>query len=269
MILNMKNNREHPDIIAVCGKGGVGKTCLSAMMTKILAARTDKKILVIDADPAVGLATSLGLTVKKTVNDIRNDIIDNIKEGDSSDKEELISMIDYEFLNAMEEQDNFVFLAIGRPEDEGCYCQLNTFLKSVIKELSDKFDYVLIDCEAGIEQVNRRVIEMVTHLVLITDPTAKGCNVATAIAATAKKIIPYEKIGLVINRVRKEDEIEKIQKFIKLPVIGYLPEDENIHNFDLEGKSFFDLPDYGALISTKKIIDGFISSRSINNFSRS
>lgn len=228
------------------------------MATRVLAAREGQRILVIDADPAVGLCTALGVSVRKSVNDIRNEIIESIKVGTGGDKQELISAIDYEFLDAMQERKNLAFLAVGRPEDEGCYCQLNTLLKSVMQDLADRFDYVLIDAEAGIEQVNRRVMEMVTHMVLVTDTTVKGCNVASAIAEVAKKTVSYEKIGVVINRVRNAAELENLGKIIKLPVVGWLPEDDAIRDFDLQGRSFFELPDCGALGSMKQIVEEFV-----------
>ena len=71
-----------PVIIAVCGKGGVGKTCISALTVKMLAENRSVKILAIDADPAVGLSFPLGVEVKKTVDDIRNDLINRLKKGE-------------------------------------------------------------------------------------------------------------------------------------------------------------------------------------------
>ena len=68
-----------PKIIAVAGKGGVGKTSCSAVMVKLLCeAFPDKKILAIDADPAVGLSTALGIEVETTIDDIRREFGDRI-----------------------------------------------------------------------------------------------------------------------------------------------------------------------------------------------
>jgi len=244
-----------PVIIALCGKGGVGKTCVSAMITRILSVLKEKRILIIDGDPAVGLSTALNIPVQKTVNDIRNEIINGIKSGRGSDKGELLTQIDYEFLDALEERSNLAFLAIGRPEDEGCYCQVNTFLKGVIKDLASGFDFVLIDGEAGIEQVNRRVMEMVTHLLLVSDTSAKGRNVAETISEVAAKTMSVKKMGIIINRIKNAEELQKVEKNIKLPMLGWIPEDRTIADFDIEGKSFFELPDCEALKAVEGILN--------------
>ena len=167
-----------PRIISVCGKGGVGKTSVSAALVRALVAGGAGRVLAIDADPAVGLATALGVTVKMTVDDIRNKLIDRLESGAKEDRRELVSLIDYEVFEALVEKKGLAFLAIGRPETEGCYCQVNDILKDIIASTAGGFDYVVIDGEAGIEQVNRRVMETVTDLLLVSDASAKGLNVA-------------------------------------------------------------------------------------------
>ena len=146
-------------IIAVAGKGGVGKTSLAGVIVKLLVeAHPDKKILAIDADPAVGLSTVLNVEVDKTIDDIRKEVIKNVEDGDTKTAVELLGEAKYEIMDAVVEQDGYAFIAIGRPETAGCYCKINSYLKEVITMLSDKFDYVVIDGEAGIEQINRRVM---------------------------------------------------------------------------------------------------------------
>ena len=145
-------------MIAVCGKGGVGKTSISAAMVKILARNRQKRVLAIDADPAVGLASALGITAEKTVDDIRNSLIQRLGQGEAGDRRTVVSRLDYEVFEALIEHENMAFLAIGRPEKEGCYCQVNHILKDIIASVAGHFDYVLIDGEDGIEQFNRRVM---------------------------------------------------------------------------------------------------------------
>src|SRR5690606_31263402 len=122
-------------------------------MVKKLSESNRRKILAIDADPAVGLATSLGITVRKTVDDIRKDLIGRIQKGDAPGNRQTLELIDYELFDALEERDGYALLAIGRPEDEGCFCKVNSLLKDIIRDLAGKFDIVLIDGEAGIEQI--------------------------------------------------------------------------------------------------------------------
>ena len=110
-----------PVVIAVCGKGGVGKTSISAAMVNILIRDRGKKILAIDADPAVGLASVLGITTRKTVDNIRSDLIQRMEDKTAGKKEAFLTHLDYEMLGAVTEKENLAFLAIGRPEKEGCF----------------------------------------------------------------------------------------------------------------------------------------------------
>jgi len=232
-------------ILAMCGKGGVGKTSVSALMVKLLSQRNDRKILAIDADPAVGLATALGITVKKTVDDIRKRLITRIQKGESQGNKETLKLLDYEVFDAIEERDGYALLAIGRPEDEGCFCRVNNLLRDIIGDLAGKFDIVLIDGEAGIEQINRRVMKKVDHLVLVSDTSAKGVCVAGTIALVAneKKAVDFYSMGLVLNRVRCQAEVDDIKGRTDLDIYGWIEEDESIRDFDFKGMSLTGIPD--------------------------
>lgn len=253
----MKNS---PVIIAVCGKGGVGKTCVSALIVKMLSESSSAKILAIDADPAVGLSFPLGIKVNKTVDDIRNDLIKRLETGDRANRDELVKSLDYEIFNAVEEKENLAFLAIGRPEGDGCYCQVNALLKDIIKDLAGNFDFVVIDAEAGVEQISRRVMEMVTHLLLVSDASLKGRNVVETIHSVAKEKCSFEKSGLIFNRMRDQQEIDAVISRTNLPLIGTMIENESIRNFDREGKSFFNLPSSDAVTALNHFIKAFINT---------
>ena len=142
---------ENTKVLAVSGKGGVGKTSISSVMVKVLVkAFPNKKILAIDADPAVGLSTALGVEVKTTIDDIRKEIVSTVQDGDTKTAMELLGESRYRIFDAIVESNGFSFIAIGRPEAAGCYCKINTYLKEVISLVKDKFDYVVIDGEAGL-----------------------------------------------------------------------------------------------------------------------
>ena len=229
-------------ILAVAGKGGVGKTSLSATIVRCLVEKyPDKKILAIDADPAVGLSTALGIDVKMTIDDIRKEIIASVDEGDTKTAIELLGEAKYRIFDALIETDGYSFIAVGRPETAGCYCKINSYLKEVISILSNEFDYVVIDGEAGIEQINRRVMEKVTHLLLITDPSKKGCQVINTIKNVADELVMYEKIGVIINRMADES----LKDYINtngIPILSYIEDDKNLSVFDIKGENIFNLP---------------------------
>lgn len=239
-------------IIAVAGKGGVGKTSISAAIVKLLVQKyPDKKILAIDADPAVGLSTALGIDVKMTIDDIRKEIVETVEDGQTKAAIELLGDARYKIFDALVETDGFAFIAVGRPESAGCYCKINSYLKEVISLISNNFDYVVIDGEAGIEQINRRVMEKVTHLLLVSDASKKGTQVISTIKSVADELVMYEKIGVIINRLPDESVIPYINTN-GIPVLSYIQNDSNLAVFDIEGKNITTLPDDSNIVKGVK-----------------
>lgn len=243
---------EKAKIIAVAGKGGVGKTSISAAVVKLLTqAYPNKKILAIDADPAVGLSTALNVDVKMTIDDIRKEIVQTVEDGQTKAAIELLGDARYKIFDALVETDGFAFIAVGRPESAGCYCKINSYLKEVISLISNDFDYVVIDGEAGIEQINRRVMEKVTHLILVSDASKKGTQVISTIKGVADELVMYDKIGAVINRLPDESVIKYIDTK-GIPVLSYIENDANLAVYDIEGKSILDLPDDSNVVKGVK-----------------
>lgn len=245
------------------GKGGVGKTSLAAAMVRVLAQKyPDKRILAIDADPAVGLATALGAEVHETIDDIRKAVVATVEEGDTRTALELLAESEYRIYDAMTECKGFAFIAVGRPESAGCYCKINNYLKAVIQLLSDNFDYVVIDGEAGIEQINRRVMEKVTHLLLVTDSSRKGTQVIQTIKKVADGLVMYEKVGAVVNRVLSKESIKLIDTG-EIPIVSYIYPDEKLAEADLRGESVFAIPfDAEIMRGAAEILDKLVSKES-------
>ena len=251
-------------IIAVSGKGGVGKTSISAAFIRLLSEiHPEARILAIDADPAIGLSTALGVEVKETLDDIRKTIITRVENGDPKAAIEMLNEARFRIFDTMVENRKFSFLAIGRPEAAGCYCKVNAYLKEVINLLSQDYDYVVIDGEAGIEQINRRVMENVTHLILITDPSRKGIQVIETIKKVADELVMYQKCGAIINRAGDEELLQKagsIESLAEngielLTIIG--TDDTHAYN-DIRGDSVFELAEdspvmIGARIALEKM----------------
>ena len=104
----------------------------------------DRKILAIDADPAVGLSSALGVDVKLTLDDIRVSIVDSVENGETREALEIAgreAWLSQVLDGAGGNAGALVSLVIGRPESSGCYCKINSYLKEVINLLANSFDY--------------------------------------------------------------------------------------------------------------------------------
>ncbi len=244
--------------IAVSGKGGTGKTVLSTLMIKCLADRKDISILAVDADSAKSLPYTLGVPVKKTVSDYRQEIINNPDEKRRIADLHMGSVI----RELVVSKPGFDLLVMGRPEAPGCFCGVNDLLRYGIEILSQDYDVTIIDGEAGPEQINRRVIQNLDALVVMADTSLRSLRTATEIIEIAKKqdIVEVGHTGLVINKSMGADEgVDGISKKMNLSVWGYLPDDENVSSYDSRNKPLLDIPaDAPILVPVRKILENIL-----------
>jgi len=240
--------------VAITGKGGSGKTVLTAIMTGLLARNENLRILAIDADSAVSLPYALGVKINNTVSEIRRQMIED-PQARAQMESKHIRMVMADILEA---GNGFHLLVMGRPEGPGCYCSTNDLLRYGIEGLAREFDMTLIDCEAGPEQVNRRVVQGVDVLVIVTDASIRGIQVAGTIREVMQRdeAMKSTQTGLVINRLKGDDRpITEIARERGLEVLGCIPEDENITEYDSVGKPIIDLPDTSpSVIAVQEIL---------------
>ena len=243
-------------ILAVAGKGGVGKTSVSAAMVRLLTrAYPGKRILAIDADPAVGLSTALGLDPGTTLDDIRKRVTDAVTEREGGGVSDILEGVKRQLLAAMQHRNGYDFFAIGRPETAGCYCAVNTYLRQVISLLIHDYDYVVVDSEAGIEQVNRRVLEKVTHLIFVTDASRRGTQVIRTVRRVADELVMYERCGAIVNRLTDAGALALVDVG-DIPILAVIGEDAAQIEFDILGRNVFDLPaDAEILRGTKTALE--------------
>jgi len=248
--------------IAMAGKGGTGKTTVAALLIKLLSQKG--LVLAVDADPSTNLNLALGLSLEndKTVGRIREKMTEDVSKGRFSPT---IAKQEYLFNKIMEslvESKGFDLLAMGRPEGPGCYCASNEFLRvSLDKLIRDyKYNYVVMDCEAGMEHISRQTTGDVDVLLIMSDPTIKGITTA----ARMKNLIgelrsKIGKIGLVVNRVKGElsPEIKKAIDESGLQVIALIPEDSDLAALEMKGKPVTELPQDSSLqLRIKEMIEG-------------
>jgi CO dehydrogenase maturation factor len=248
-----KADHDGKRLVATCGKGGTGKTVSVALMARVLSeASGTGKLLLIDADPAMGLLSALGVGVNRTMGEVREKIIRTARAGDKEEKAGLVDMIDYMVLEALTETERFAVLAMGRTETLGCYCPVNTLLRGAIEVLSKSFDTILIDGEAGLEQMNRQVVSHLHTLLIVSDPTSRGLETATVIKKMVEvdKVMECGKLGLVLNRVRGQEQLLRdAARKLDLEVLGMIPFDESVAEHDLVGTPIFELPSQSPALS--------------------
>jgi CO dehydrogenase maturation factor len=245
--------------IVAIGRGGVGKTSFIALMTRYLRSRNKCSILLIDADPDENLAELVGLDLDKSQINTISDVLFDVRYGNINEKLKSFSLTEkIEYLinqRALYEGEEFDFLSIGTKWTEGCYCQPNNVLKGLIAGLEKNYDYVLIDSPAGLEHINRRITSSVDDIFSILDPTRK----ASQHLERAYKIISEIKIRFgnfyLLGNFRFSDELlGSINKRPEFKYIGRLEYDKEVAEFNLQGKSLFQLQeDSPALESIKKI----------------
>ena len=190
-------------VIALAGKGGVGKSTIATQLIRMLS--RDGIVLAIDADPNSNLPEKLGMEIAGTIGEIRNEMVedpDKIPKGMSKHE------FTYQSVRGLvTESDKIDLLVMGRPEGAGCYCFTNNILKECFSDLIPKYDFTVIDNEAGMEHLSRKVIPIVDVLILVSDPTVIGVRTASRLMTLSKEVgISVKRTVLVINNTTEVSE---------------------------------------------------------------
>jgi CO dehydrogenase maturation factor len=231
-------------LIAVTGKGGVGKTTISSLFVKSLLNAGKTPVLAIDADPNSCLDAALGVKVIETVGKAREEVRGASSSGSLTgiSKNEMLQV---KIEQGLVESENFDLIAMGRPEGAGCYCFANNVLKDIISKLSSQYPYVVLDNEAGLENLSRRIVKDVDLLVLVTDPSNVGLSTLVRLHKLANEMeMRYGKLALIINRLRTDElppRVDEIKRITNADFVIGLPNDPEIASFSEAEKSFLEL----------------------------
>jgi CO dehydrogenase maturation factor len=229
--------------IAVAGKGGVGKTTVSALLIMALHESTGKVVMAVDADPNSNLGEKLGIRVERTIGELREDLlrnVDSLPPGQSKQE-----YIEYQMRLATVEGEGFDLLSMGRPEGPGCYCYINNILRTFLDLAMDRYDYVVIDNEAGMEHLSRRTTMNMDVLAIVTDYTRVGMETAGRLLELARGMkVSIGSTALVVNMMPEADNplLEHLIGESRFDEVVRVPRSEEVARRAVEDGSLSDLP---------------------------
>ncbi len=255
--------------IAVAGKGGTGKTTLSALLTTALVKMDKTPILAVDADPNANLNEALGVTYDTTVVGTAEEVLqDNGSQpaGVARDR-----VIEYGLHDALVESRGFDLLVMGHGESAGCYCHANDLLRGFLEKLAQGYAYVVLDNEAGMEHLSRRTTRQMDVLLLAANPSVTALRTVRRIHELISKLkLDIGRQYLVVNQLSPAqtiagqaisgngvgvgDELAALEKE-GLPVVAEMPFDDKVYEHSVSSTGILNLPDDSkALAAAQRLV---------------
>ena len=243
--------------IAITGKGGCGKTTVSALMVRLLVERGEGPVLAVDADPNLNLNAALGIVVPGTVGDVREEVLD--RQATLPGGMTKTQFLEYRTAEALAEAMGFDLLAMGRPEGPGCYCYANNILRACVDRLASGYRYVVIDCEAGLEHISRRTTRNPDVLLALTDPSMRGLETAFRVFDLVNDLgTRAHRTYLVMTMVPPSGVPEALGNAMRergISLAAAIPTDEEVRRRDAAGEPLVTVPeDSPAFQAVKRLL---------------
>ncbi len=246
-------------VLSVSGKGGTGKTTISALLTRLLAEKTKKSLLLVDADPVMNFPRALGIDVPMSVGNIATHMRKQIDDGSLPASATKQDILEGEIFESLVEGDRYDFLAMGRTEGEGCYCYVNRLLTQILDRLTMNYEVTLLDMSAGLEHFSRRTNRNVDILIIVVDSSRAAFEAALRIRDLAKEVhIDFKKLVVIGNKIPDSlvADVTHALEESGLELAGMIPDDSEVARLNYLGKPIFDLTeDSPALIAAEEIAE--------------
>jgi len=259
---------------AVSGKGGVGKTFVSATLARLFA-REGYNVIAVDADPNINLSISLGISreISEKITPI-SDNIELVKERTGSEPGKSFGTI-FKMTPRVDDiverfgvagPDGVKLLVMGtvKAGDSGCMCPANAFLRVLLQHLLiQRRDLVIMDMEAGLEHLGRGTARRFDSMLVVLDPTIKSIDTLKRVVSLAEQIDISEVLA-VGNKIEDEKGrvlIREAAETIGIPVACYIPYDPAIYSADLLGKAPLEYDEHSPAINALKSLKNFLRQR--------
>ena len=231
-------------IVAVIGKGGVGKTTVASLILRRLLESGETPVLAIDADPSNCLGHALGIAEGRTLADMREELRTGAGKPPSMSSAEWFAL---EAEGAMVENAGFDLLTMGRPEGKGCYCFVNNLIRDHLDRLARAYRHVLVDCEAGLEHLSRRTSGRPDVLVCVANRSRMAAETVRRSLDLYREMHggPPPRADLVLNQCTVEQAEAAGGNFRQVFLV---PQDPEVAELDSNGGSLLKLrADSGAV----------------------
>lgn len=238
-------------VIALAGKGGTGKTTTSALLIKYLTTRGMTPVLAVDADANANLNELLDLDINMTLGEIRKELKGDMPPGMSRDQ-----YMEMKIHQSLIEDSGFDLMVMGQPDGPGCYCAANQYLAMTMDRLAENYEYIIVDNEAGMEHLSRMNLRSIDHLLIVSDPSARGIMTAKRIAdITGPLQLEVKNQYLLVNRAPNpvppalQEKIDEAVAAADMNLAGIISSSNDLIDQELSGKSYLQLDENSTVIA--------------------
>jgi len=244
----MAPERQRGGVIAVTGKGGVGKSTIAALIVSHLRRHAAGPILALDADPDANLGVILGIAVETTIGQLREDFLRRIKDFPAGmSKEVYFEAGLHEIVAETPEVD---LITMGRGEGPGCYCFINNVLRKFADDLMPSYRWVVMDNEAGLEHLSRRTASRIDHLLVVVNANPLALDCARRIDALLSDLNREVRNSYFLVNAARPEHVGAIRERLaglSLSYLGAVPHDDAVEELIFRGQSIYDLEDGPAV----------------------
>jgi len=235
--------------LAVAGKGGAGKTTLSATLARLVA-RSGRPVVAVDADANPNLSVALGVAphLAAGLGPVPTSLVSR-RIGGTGLTEPVDAVLEHYAVTA---PDGVRLLGMGAPAhaEEGCLCAAHAVVSSLLEDLTDPECFVVVDMEASPEHLSRGTVRHADTVLLVAEPYYRSLETVRRMATLVAEL-PVERSLVVANKVRSPADEEAIAEFCDrhgLGLAGAVPWSDAVVTADRQRVPVIDMPSARAVV---------------------